>query len=226
VRLGTTYGIATPYTSFLVTEDEPSANSRQRLRDGSDRDAGDFFGRLGGETLGRERKDQGSAPVDSPPRPGAPAGDATGGGFAPSTAGSKAAPAGRREVERSLASKRLAETGPAPEESRDDDQGRGQPGGEKKAVVRILGRSFRYHDGVWIDTALDLMEKDQREKAMESIEAFSEAYFKLLAAHPDLGKAASRFASFMIKLGERVIWIKAPTEEAPVPQPGPGAKKL
>jgi Ca-activated chloride channel homolog len=187
LTLGKKFGIVTPYTSYLVVEDEPVVANRPppppvmrpwedqprprpeprpMMRERSADDEGDGFGDL----------------LGAPGR-----GRASGSAMAPSAA--PAAPAesmsmaeGKGGVAVSRATKKMKE------------QERGPSASEPVRVA--AGRTYLFRDGGWIDSeALSTPGKQLKVKFL------SKAYFELLQARPEL-KAA-------LALGERVVVVVA-----------------
>ncbi|MCB9832998.1 MAG: VWA domain-containing protein [Planctomycetes bacterium] len=211
VRLGKTFGIATPYTSFLVTEDEsmPEATSRRR-RSGDD-------------------------PVDrhGPPPPASPQGrgDTAPGGWAPVGGGAGGEQGsdgfGERDAERkrgvhhvgretngrsgvisSLEAKKLKDSGELSDEDRKGS----------RVARRLKGRSFRQGDQGWIE--LDAAGKEIDGAKAESIEAFSPRYFELVAAHEELAAILAELPDCVLLIDGKVYRFKAaPPAEAPDPAP-------
>ncbi|MEZ6197361.1 MAG: VIT domain-containing protein [Planctomycetota bacterium] len=238
VRLGKTYAIATPYTSFLVLEDEPQAGGAVR----------------GNGPVGRTREGRRGTPVP----PGAPAkrgdrdfaggpgslgvgGGAGGGGAldhrgAPGRTGGVKAPSeassnsGEQGVRRALERKKLKEASlDAEVEEAKEELDRSADARDKDARVRVIrfeGKTFERRDEVWVEAGVDALDEAKR-KQVEEVEAFSKRYFELLAAHPELGRILARFESVMIVLDGKVVRFKAaPAEEAtPDPTKDPEPKK-
>lgn len=189
VRLGKKYGIATPYTSFLVTEDGAAP-----IGGGGGADFRRFF-------------DAPPAPGASPPVPskaGAPEGSSAPGDQ------------GRGAVDRSLRSKRLREAGRAllggaVEVEELDDHGVVRDAASPKVaevkVRRVKGRTFHQRGDVWIDVALDELTAEEREAAVEKVTAYSARYFELVRKHPDLAKTLATMPRLMIKVGDAVYWF-------------------
>lgn len=220
VELGKRYGIATAYTSFLVTEGEPTAaetrrhgrwarggeNVRDRLADDEATDL--FYGvparRAGGGTSSADGK--------------APAADAARPGGTPAAPGTLAPSAGKEAVIESLMRKKLADSGPAPEEkAKSNDDLAEMTESEATAVLLVDGRSFHERSGVWVDIGIDKLEKEAVKK-LEKIELFSTRWSELSKEHPELRKCAARMTEFVILLGDRVFWIHPAAEPAPVPE--------
>ena len=149
VDLSVRYGIVTPYTSYLITEDDIlSSAGRDRVASGGGSPVIDSDARGG----------QGSAAVD----------------LAQASGGMKAAEAAPVPATATF----VADSG----QTVSADQ-----------VLRYVGdRTFLQADGVWTDTRFDATTMTATEVAFAS-----DAYFALLADHPEL---AAPFA-----LGERVV---------------------
>ncbi|MHC5036116.1 MAG: VIT domain-containing protein [Planctomycetota bacterium] len=178
VRLGKRYGIVTPYTSFLVTEDTPHPRPvpGPGLRGG---------GRQPVPSTPSPQAD--GAPTPSPtPTPGAAKP-----GSAPSTQGGDTT--GRKAVERSKALREMKKAEKEPEEAEDDEKG----GKSKKNVKTVAGKSFSRLEGGWVDQ--DYKSETFKGKTVQ-VKYMSTEYFTLLKDHPEL---APFFA-----LGEKVkvLW--------------------
>jgi Ca-activated chloride channel family protein len=193
LALGKKFGIVTPYTSFLVVEDEPMVANRPPMprpvdpwhgqpppamerapsKPADAREAEeDSFDSLFGSGPGRARSGGGSA--NSPPAAMAPP---------PAPAESMAKAEGKAGVAVSRATKKMKE------------QERGPSASEPVRVA--AGRTFIFRDGGWIDSE-GLTNPGKQLK----VKFLSKAYFTLLQVKPEL-KAA--FA-----LGERVLVMVAP----------------
>jgi Ca-activated chloride channel family protein len=194
LALGKKFGIVTPYTSFLVVEDEPVVANRPPMPRPVDPWHGqpppamerapskaaqepqpeeDSFDALFGSGPGRMRSGGGSSAY-VPPAPMAPP---------PAPAESMAQAEGKSGVAVSRATKKMKE------------QERGPSANEPVRVA--AGRTFIFRDGGWIDSE-GLTNPGKQLK----VKFLSKAYFSLLQAKPEL-KAA--FA-----LGERVLVMVAP----------------
>ncbi|HEX8700079.1 MAG TPA: VIT domain-containing protein [Myxococcaceae bacterium] len=191
LALGKKFGIVTPYTSFLVIEDEPVVSTRPEPRPvdpwhgqppaamerapakpSMDAEADeDSFDALFGSRPGRA-KSSGGASASAPPPMAAPA-----------PAESMAQAEGKGGVAVSRATKKMKE------------QERGPSGNEPVRVA--AGRTFIFRDGGWIDSE-GLTNPGKQLK----VKFLSKAYFSLLQVKPEL-KAA--FA-----LGERVLVMVGP----------------
>ena len=188
LALGKKFGIVTPYTSFLVVEDEPVVSTRpeprpvdpwhgqpppamERAPSGPSRDAEgeeDSFDRLFGSAPSKPKSGGGGAYAPAP---------------AAAPAESMAQAEGKSGVAVSRATKKMKE------------QERGPSGNEPVRVA--AGRTFIFRDGGWIDS-----EGMTNPGKQLKVKFLSKAYFSLLQVKPEL-KAA--FA-----LGERVLVMVAP----------------
>ncbi|MCZ7544464.1 MAG: VIT domain-containing protein [Anaerolineae bacterium] len=153
VQLSLRYGIITPYTSFLITED-------------------DIFTEEGREAAARELEDvefgvSGAAAVD---------------------AAEQAQGLGGAEMPMAMPTQMALP----------DTDGRGESYYvETREVIRYVNaKTFVFRDGVWIDT-----EYDPDALTPEQVAFLSDAYFDLVAVHPELG---DYFA-----LGDHVIVVFA-----------------
>ena len=156
VRLGKTYGIATPYTSFLVTEDERREAARR------DRRAPPAPG------------DRGRWGADRGELQGEGADDAVGRFARPATGSRRKAghESGSREeaVERSLAAKRL----------REDDSLADAPGGEEGERARAPPRRTHLspRGPIWLESGLE--DKALKDPALVTVEPWSKEWFALV----------------------------------------------
>ncbi|HEX5054329.1 MAG TPA: VIT and VWA domain-containing protein [Planctomycetota bacterium] len=217
-RLATRYGIVTPYTSQLIVEEG------MRLA-GPDRRAGGPGGAYHG-------------PADSLPAPGGgrggvvPSGPATGGpaGRDAGAAADPASPASRPLIE--LGRTRTGKA--AVEESletgsdsyylgakrKDDRSDAGRRG--KELLMRAAGRVF-------VVVGSDLVEQglpDTWQKQAVVIESFSDAYFALLKAKPELREILALGERVVFRDGERIVHVK-PGDEPKAKEPAelPAPKK-
>jgi uncharacterized protein YegL/uncharacterized lipoprotein YajG len=195
VRLGTRYGIVTPYTSFLVVEDTPQPTTR---RDGR----GPMPGRSPAENSGgRWAGDEEDSDADdgvptrpaAEPAPAPPAADPAG----PSTDSAdreEEKESGAGAVERS----RKADALRGADSPADALGGGGQAQGNGRLQRKTVGtRTFLLRRGWWIDTAFNT-DKHPKDEWIE-VETFSAKYFELLRAKPELAKFAS--------VGDRLVVI-------------------
>lgn len=198
VRLARKFAIVTPYTSYLVVEDTARAGVVRAAPPPMDVWMGDPDGletrgfNSGGAPGGapaprasRERDLSAAAPASMPP---ADEGRLT------SSLREEKGKAGIR-VAQKLARMKDARANAEAEES-----GVGRAG----SGVRTVGaRTFLFKGGRWIDTAA---EDAARELATFTIKYGSQAYFKVLAAHPDLARCAALGKGVeLIYRGKRVI---------------------
>ena len=68
---------------------------------------------------------------------------------------------------------------------------------------RVAGRVLHFVGGIWVDGRYTR----EDEKKLEKIEAFSDAYFALLRAKPELGKLFAFSTSIVTLVGDRAIQI-------------------
>jgi Ca-activated chloride channel family protein len=175
VDLGTRFGIVTPYTSYLALE----ANAQVTVTSG---DSGIIRGeerQLG--NLPGQRRNTGAS------RPAKPAPSGAGGGY-----GANQAPAADAVTAKSGAvavreSKRAKSQQEA--DKVDDDE-----------IVRVgaktvKGKTFYHRDGIWTDSEF----KTDAKLPETVVEFGSEAYFKLVQAHPELAD--------YLALGEEVVVV-------------------
>ncbi|MBN2492736.1 MAG: VWA domain-containing protein [Planctomycetes bacterium] len=191
VALGKRYGIVTPYTSFLVIEDERALVTRLQRGGGPGQESPDLDGAVRAlrdreeraeneaqSTLRRESGDEatrvsrasgklraGEAPSHAAP---APAGRGGSGRAAGAEADDFASLYFGRFGSRVL-----------------DDATREELRRIGYGFKVVEDRTFVYLGGVWVDTLFD--PKTMRESLVQ-VEAFSEPYFALVRKHPALGK--------------------------------------
>ncbi len=186
VRLAKEHGIVTPYTSYLILEDDARNTAGSGPRSGDDRTGG-FFGDGGA--------DGGAGGTPRPPE--APAAEA-------------AARDRLRDAADDAEEGRRSETGKsAVEVSRElkdldgyrgerDAEALGRAGG-KELVRHVGGRTFVARRGVWWEHTLDVRAERSR------VECLSDACFALLREHPWLAK--------LVALGNVVVEVDGRTIE-------------
>ncbi|MBI5501655.1 MAG: VWA domain-containing protein [Deltaproteobacteria bacterium] len=201
VTLGRRYGIVTPYTSFLVTEDAPVTTARRGQQpwvvdevqqwqyapaepEAFGGDDGDWGGYGGGWA------DSATVAAPSAAPPAMPMGGARADyeryralSALPGTAGQTGTEAAEGETGRRMS-----------EELRDMREADRQ---ETSGVTRyVAGRLFVHSGGAWVE--------DGASGASETleIEYLSDAYFDLLAAHPELGEVLSLGENVTLRAGE------------------------
>jgi Ca-activated chloride channel family protein len=196
VTLGRRYGIVTPYTSFLVTEDVPN---QQAWRQAMPMEEPAWMDEAAGPRGGDD-------------------GFGWGGGGQPTTTAMPAAPAAaaRADYERYQALSALpgvagstgAEAASGESGRRLSEQLRDMRESDRVAssamTQYVAGRLFVQSGGAWIE--------DGAQSASETLEILylSGAYFQLLAAHPELGDVLSLGQDITIKAGEgKAILIRA-----------------
>ena len=194
VKLATQHAIVTPYTAGLVVE-ETELEGRPGLQpaDGVRRErAWDRRAGAEGRSLG------GLVPLP----PSAPMPDASGvGGGAPA---GRAAPSEEQKAKDSAALRRLKESSAA-----ESDDGEDADLAKLRELIKsVAGLTFvQSKDGVWVDRAWD------GKRATTKVEAWSEAYFQLLAKGDKVAK--------ILALGEQVIFVLGDTVYEIVPAPKP-----
>jgi len=177
-RLAKRYGILTPYTSYLVLENE------EMLRRFGGRD-GDGGG--GGDSGGGSSAGDGGGGTPTPP-------DTGGGGAAgPPPAPAPAGVGGKKAaVDRSLDAKRLSEA-----EQADSEE---DPKDLNSVLRRIDGKTFYLRDGTWVDS------EAPKEGARKRIVAYSEEYMALVAKDRNLAKAFA-LGRVVVKVGDVVYEV-------------------
>lgn len=196
IRLATRFGIVTPYTSALILEGEP----RLARRGGVSRERFDALRALG--YSGGSDDDAGARPAAAPRgRSGGGMGgmgpaDGRFGGMAPGGMAPRAAGGGAARGGGGVSTGRVATD--ASNEIRDQAKAEAlgddaKKDGEGLNLHHAGDKTFRLVDGKYVDTAWDGKQQPTR------IEAFSDAYFDLIAEHADVAK--------YLALGERVLFV-------------------
>ena len=179
VKLGKQYGIMTPYTSFLVVEDNAPAEVRRRLTK-----AGAEFGRRNeGQAAVEEAKSLGDAVTATPraPRPAAEAHGQAGPGTGV-VGGSGTVAFGY-----TLKGAEVAQQAAA------------------KVIVHVADKTFyRRPDGFLYDSVYD--EAKQKDQVVE-VKYLSDAYFKLVNDHPGIGRYLAKGEPMVLVFGGKVFKI-------------------
>jgi Ca-activated chloride channel family protein len=244
VRLGVKYGIVTPYTSFLVVEDQPVTLGERRRQD-----AGRAPGR-GGTTLG--------APL------GGVGGGAAAEGAAPAPAADEALKKVREGLEGGAGSAggwllRRAASGDAPAQGGKNDRGEAglvdaeferaglelkakyfsdsitlskhlkslreaqSGGGSQGALIKAVGdRTFVYRFGLYVESAILSLDPSAIASKLVKVHAYSAEYFELLAQAPQLAPVLALGENVLFVHGDR-IWQVLPAA-ATESKPAPGAE--
>lgn len=183
VELANRYGIVTPYTSYLVLEDEKMLRpdgSAERMQGRPY--SGDALGRIVARSApAREQAFSAGRAAE------APAAGGQGGVEISKSAGAMRYLSNMQGADRyamSVAPPTPATTGAAAS----------QPySAPASAIQYVAGRAFYWQDGKWIDCLYD------GKKDMKKVPAFSDEYFGLLRQHADLKS--------VLALGERVVFV-------------------
>ncbi len=200
VRLAKRHGILTPYTSYLVLEDERLLQRDGRRADlpaeGRDRPQSDeFLRRLRGEVDAPAREAAAGGGADS----GWTGGPAAGQPAPPSAPadGGAGAPVGAAAVGRSMEAKGLKDA--------DDAEERGAAGERLRDLMRTVeGRTFYLRNGVWFDGGVD------RDATRRRVVQFSDEYMALvrgdraLARFFALGKVVVKHGDVIYEVVEEV----------------------
>ena len=182
VDLGTRYGIVTPYTSYLATENQVSTNVVGTADTRLVTDNRGFIGGVGGLRPARESKDTFS---------NAPAGRSA--QAPPNAAHTVTLSTGAVAVEQSIRARAQQETDKLKEEARTD------------AVRRVGGKTFYLIDGVWTDS-----EFKAETKLPETVLTFgSDEYFDLLKQQPKLSSFFSLGERVVVVFEGRVYRVNA-----------------
>lgn len=215
VELATRYGIVTPYTSFLVTEEETrlalGVRGRAGALSGGDRErALQGLGYLEGESMRNslsalgyvEERDKDSASSAMQPKA-----DAAAEGSPPPSS-MPAARSGDAAVARSLRQKALKESDVADTKK------------QQLETIKLVGsRTFYLREDKWVDSTYD--GKTETEK----VTLFSEAYFDLVAKDKELARCFALGERVIIVVGDKVYeTIPAPKDEQKEGSGGEGEK--
>jgi Ca-activated chloride channel family protein len=179
VKLSLKYGIMTPYTSYLVTEDAPIATGMPRPPNQP-------------RPMDEERRDRIRGEMGSTAE--APAASDTGGG----AAGAYGSRPGRKALDEKFENAMKPKGDMAIEYAKDHEKAKKEPGmtvtldAEKEAEAafggkisqRVGDKAFYREKDVWVDATFD------KSKAMPEVKvtAWSEDFFKLIREIPALGK--------------------------------------
>ena len=187
VRLAKRFGIVTPYTSYLIVEDETRRHPMPDPRTGAaPAPTSPGFGLDGGIWAGSGAGDAEASAVETAARAGAAEAAARAG-----EAKDKDSGAGAVGLTRELLDLAKFE---GDKDSKDDAPMR-------NLVRHVGGRTFVARNGVWFDLGVDLR------KERRVIESFCDAYFELRRAHPEIGPWL-QLGSVVLTIGGDVIEIR------------------
>jgi Ca-activated chloride channel homolog len=229
VRLGVKYGIVTPYTSFLVVEDQPVAGGGERRRWETGQNppppGGGRGQPLGGTRLERDR-DVGGVPEGKPaadealaklnvPRAAEPAqkdgeakkdGDnltmSEGGKGLAGAIGLGSGPGGgsARKLEAELKDKYFSDSITLSKHIKLLRESQAG-GGSQGALIKAVGdRTFIARFGLYVESAILALDPAAIESKLKKVEAYSAEYFDLLAKAPHLAP--------VLALGENVLFLE------------------
>jgi Ca-activated chloride channel family protein len=184
VRLAKRFGIVTPYTAYLVTEDEKLARREGRI-EGAHFIGGAQFGYqvpFGGSQASMDAN-QAAALQSFVDSSGTQVG--TGVRARPARASGKGAVAASEDMRalRDISPGELAEL---------IRTAKGETGDRRATVEHVGGDTYYFVEGRWVDGEYDGKAKTRK------VELYSDAYFHLIAKHPEVGK--------VLALGERVVF--------------------
>jgi hypothetical protein len=193
IALSTEYGILTPYTSSLVTEDRelavraaPALGAVDRLSQAMEGgDAEEMDSRSFGGGTGAYRFRRGAA---------GPAG-----ARGPVSQPAPATPAESLSALRSKTGRFAVDA--AAEVAGMKDATEWAPYGGARGVKRVDGHTFYFDGKVWYDRQY------KREMPTHKIKSYSDAYFKLLEARPSLGKLLAVGEQVAIVFGDTCLMI-------------------
>ncbi|MCB9728577.1 MAG: VWA domain-containing protein [Deltaproteobacteria bacterium] len=181
VQLATRYGIVTPYTSYLVTEDETRAVEDRAARDRPARPSPPPRPLMLDGELRRKEAERSVR-------------EAFGGGAggAPGASGNASRPAPREAPEREVAKARVLKHYQAKKSAEEDTAG----------LRHVAGRAFRWTGGAWVDTAI----RDGAERIR--VAPYSDAWWRLLALRPELKSALALGERVSVWLGDLVVEVR------------------
>jgi Ca-activated chloride channel homolog len=229
VRLGTKYGIVTPYTSFLVVEDTPAALPGRRRHTGWAPRPGGGRGAVG--------RDQGGLAGEAEGAPAAPAADealkkaAEGGRAAGGGGKAKRDEDDERKVEGEV---RLLEARAELKDKYFGDQitlsqhlkqlRDAQSGGSSGALVKSVGdRTFVSRYGLYVESSILGLDPAAIESRIKKLEAYSPEYFDLLGKAPQLAPVLALGENVLFVEGE-TIWQIVPKAATPESRPSTGTE--
>jgi Ca-activated chloride channel family protein len=187
VRLATRHGILTPYTSYLILE-----NEAMLTRVGG-RPMGAKFDLKARDALGGLAR-EGDLPSDGGGSPDSGSGGASGGsGPMPAPAPAASAP-GKAGVDRSLEAKDLKAADSVGSRGKKENSALGE------VLRRIDGKTFYRRDEVWEDS------EAPRDAVRKRVVAFSDEYLELAAKDPILAKAFA-LGRVVVKSGDVVYEV-------------------
>ncbi|NDJ76256.1 MAG: VWA domain-containing protein, partial [Chloroflexi bacterium] len=189
VRLSIRYGIITPYTSFLITEDDIfSQSGREEAQMVFEGEAGAAMDEASGAVAVEAA--EAAADLSSADAP-----------MAPPSPAPTASSAFRDGDDDGVA----AVPGQVPDSSAVGDSEAFGPGAGEQVIRYAADRTFVWRDGVWVDTLYDSDE-------MEPVEVvfLSDEYFDLLDLDPMVGE--------FLALGEQVLFVWEDVAYAVVPE--------
>ncbi len=191
VRLSIRYGIITPYTSFLITEDDIfSQQGREEAQTTVESETDATFGTVSGEgAVDAAEMASGMAGADAPmPQP------PTNMPLPTMTALPQVGPGNTAD-----------QSGGVMNEPADSD-GNLRAGDDASGPIQYVSdRTFVWRDGVWVDTLYDSDEMTPTEVIF-----LSDEYFELLDLNPVIGE--------FLALGERVLFVWEDTAYEVVPE--------
>jgi len=211
IRLAKRYGIVTPYTAYLVTEDEPATETRRPTPDRRPRPLehrattprdGGGGGRSGGSATATPAPDASAAAADD--RDGfAPMG---GLGVAPTE---RKAEARRRDAMKAKAMEEEAGADAVALSAEIQRLKQSRTAGAGEGGVRHLaGRTFEWRDGAWVEQGAT----GGTVRRLQ-VQYLSEAYFTLLALRPELKRVLS-------SLGGRAVVLLGPGKAVEIGEAG------
>lgn len=194
VKLAKRFGIVTPYTSYLIVEDE----SRRRAPATGAAPAPATPGlSLGGRSSGGGGSSGGGDDAGA----GAPPADTAEEEAARSEVGAAAGKAGDAKSKDSGAGAVGLTRETLELKKFEGDKDAKDDAATRRIVRHMAGRTFVARGGVWFDLDVDLR------KTRRTIDAFSDAYFELTRAHPEIAPWL-QFGSVVLVVGDEVIEIR------------------
>jgi Ca-activated chloride channel family protein len=196
VSLARAHGIVTPYTSYLIVEDEErrgipverrsfsSVSGNRELREQLADGFGSFSRSKSGldalvgasSALSLKSADFAIAPEAVVPPPATPSPDAN---ASPAPVFSASSPAGKPLSGKVMQKSRSANSIPVPQDAESKEESAGRADSAQPSARNISGKTFYLNDGIWIDSEAQQLKDIKPIK----IKFGSEEYFDLLKAH-------------------------------------------
>jgi Ca-activated chloride channel family protein len=211
VRLGTKFGIVTPYTSFLVVEDTAPVRPGRPLpegRRGDDNAFGGGEGRGGRAGAPAAPQDQSGAGAVDKSKANADRREAESADDAEQVEKKAKDDLAARARKQGETARRDQRVGALKEAGMSDEQAKE----EAANVVKTIGtRSFIWSDGVWMESDL----KNGEIADSTAVEYMSEQWFELSRKGGDAAKILALGSEVVFRIDGKTIRIAEPKEEEP-----------